>query len=72
MLVIILVRPNAINQFGRSLLILIMAVVVASRLPVFKEGVQVLSDRFSDSAEAEDKSIAGGYCIGWWAALPRG
>lgn len=60
MLVIILVRPNAINQFGRSLLILIMAVVVATRLPVFKEGVQVLSDRFSDTAEAEDKSIAGG------------
>jgi hypothetical protein len=60
MLVIILVRPNAINQFGRSLLILIIAVVVASRLPFFKEGVQVLSDRFSDAAEAEDKSIAGG------------
>lgn len=60
MLLIILVRPNAINQFGRSLLVLIIAVAVASRLPVFKEGVQVLSDRFSDTAEAEDKSIAGG------------
>jgi hypothetical protein len=60
MLVIILVRPNAINQFGRSLLILIVAMVVASQLPFFKEGVQVLSDRFSDAAEAEEKSIAGG------------
>jgi len=60
MLLIIVVRPNAINQFGRSLLILVMAVGVASRLPVFKEGAQVLSDRFSDTAEAEEKSIAGG------------
>jgi hypothetical protein len=60
MLAIILVRPNAINRFGRSLLILVMAVVLASQLPVFKEGVQILSDRFSDAAEAEDKSIAGG------------
>ena len=60
MLVIILVRPNAINRFGRSLLLMAMAVVVASQLPIFKEGVQVLSNRFSDAAEAEDKSIAGG------------
>lgn len=58
---IILVRPNAINRFGRTLLILVMAVVVASQLPIFKEGVRVLSDRFSDAAEAEEsKSIAGG------------
>lgn len=60
MLVIIFVRPNAINRFGRSLLILTLAVVVASQLPIFKEGVQVLSNRFSDAAEAEDKTIAGG------------
>jgi hypothetical protein len=60
MLAIILVRPNAINRFGRSLLLLVMAVALASQLPVFKEGVQILSDRFSDAAEAEDKSIAGG------------
>jgi hypothetical protein len=61
LLVIIFVRPNAINRFGRTLLLLAMAVVVASQLPIFKEGVQVLSNRFSDAAEAEEsRSIAGG------------
>ncbi len=61
LLVIILVRPNAINRFGRTLVLVAMAVVLASQLPIFKEGVQVLSNRFSDAAEAEEsRSIAGG------------
>ena len=60
MAVIIFVRPSAINRFGRNLLIVVLAVFVASRLPVFNEGVQVLSDRFTDTAEADQKAIAAG------------
>ena len=60
MAVIIFVRPSAINRFGRNLLIVVLAVYVASRLPVFNEGVQVLSDRFTDTAEADQKAIAAG------------
>jgi hypothetical protein len=60
MLAIIFVRPSAINQFGRNLLIAVIALYCASRLPIFNEGVQVLSDRFTDTAEAEQKTIAGG------------
>ena len=61
MVLIFFVRPSAINRFGRTLLLLAMAVVVASQLPIFKEGVQILSNRFSDAAEAEEsRSIAGG------------
>jgi hypothetical protein len=57
---IIIVRPGAVNQFVRNLLIVVVLLFIAVRLPVFKEGVQVLSDRFTAVAEAEETSIAGG------------
>ena len=60
LLAIIIFRPSAMTKFGRNLLIVVVLLLVAVRLPVFKEGVQVLSDRFTDVAEAEETSIAGG------------
>jgi hypothetical protein len=57
---IILVRPSALNQFGRNLLIVVAVLFLVSRVPVFKEGVQILSDRFTSTAEAEENTIAGG------------
>jgi hypothetical protein len=60
LLLIIVVRPGAVNQFGRNLLIVVVVLLIAVRLPIFKEGVQVLSDRFTAVAEAEETTIAGG------------
>jgi hypothetical protein len=57
---IIIVRPSALNQFGRNLLIVVAVLFLVSRVPVFKEGVQILSDRFTSTAEAEENTIAGG------------
>ncbi|MEP7014319.1 MAG: hypothetical protein ABI925_02660 [Verrucomicrobiota bacterium] len=59
-LVIFIVRPQAVNQYGRLLLIGIIAIFVISRLPVFKEGVDVLSERFVASAEAEETGMMRG------------
>ncbi|MEY2484085.1 MAG: hypothetical protein QOK24_2613 [Verrucomicrobiota bacterium] len=58
--IIIVVRPSAVNQFGRNLLIAVIVILLATRLPVFKEGVQILSDRFTTTAESEEKTIVGG------------
>jgi hypothetical protein len=60
LLVIILVRPAAVNSFGRNLLVAVVVLLLVSRLPLVKEGVAVLSDRFTSTAEAEETSIAGG------------
>jgi hypothetical protein len=60
LMAIIAFRPSAVNQFGRNLLIVVVVLLVAVQLPVFKEGVQVLSDRFTAVAESEEKSIARG------------
>ena len=69
---IIIFRPNAINQFGRSLLIVVVVLLIAVRLPFFKEGVQVLSDRFTAASEEEDKTIAGGLAERMFSGFTEG
>jgi hypothetical protein len=72
MLAIITLRPSAMTQFGRNLLIAVVVLLVAVRLPVFKEGVQVLSDRFTAVAEAEEKSIAHGLLARTFSGFTEG
>jgi hypothetical protein len=72
MLAIIFFRPSAMTQFGRNLLIAIVVLLVAVRLPIFKEGVQVLSDRFTAVAEAEEKSIARGLLARTFSGFTEG
>jgi hypothetical protein len=57
---IIFIRPSALNQFGRNLLIVVAVLFLVTRVPVFKEGMALLSDRFTTTAEAEENTIAGG------------
>ena len=58
--VIFLVRPSAVNKVGGTLLALVIVGFIASRLPFFKEGLNVLSDRFMDSAEVAETTVVGG------------
>jgi hypothetical protein len=60
LLVVLVLRPDAVNRFGRTLLIVVVAALIISRIPIFKEGVGILSDRFTSSAEAEETSIIKG------------
>ena len=59
-LVILVVRPKAVNQFGRTVLLIVIAGLIITRLPIFKEGVHILSDRFTESAEAADTTVVKG------------
>src|ERR1700719_3110738 len=58
--VILIVRPRAVNQFGWTLLIVVVGAFIVSRLRILKEGFQVLSDRFTSAAEAADTTILRG------------
>ncbi len=60
LLVIILIKPAAINRFARSLLVVFVAGWALSYLPIFREGVEILSARFTESAAAEETTVAGG------------
>lgn len=59
-IVILIVRPRAVNRFGWTLVIVVIGALVVSRLPIFKEGFQILSDRFASAAEAADTTIIRG------------
>ena len=69
---IILLRPSALNQFGRNLLIAATVLFLVTRLPVFKQGVQILSDRFTTTAESEENTIAGGLIARGFSGFAEG
>jgi hypothetical protein len=60
LVVVVLLRPSALNQFGRNLLIVTAVLLLVTQVPFFKEGMGILSDRFTSTAEAEETTIAGG------------
>lgn len=57
---ILVVRPSAMNKFGRNLLIVVIVIWAVSYVPIFREGLGILSNRFTESAEQEEKSIVKG------------
>jgi len=60
LLFVILLRPGAVNRFGQVLLVTVVLGFIVTRTPVFKEGLNVLTTRFSDVAESEEQSIVVG------------
>ena len=58
-LVVILSR-DVVNRFGHALIVILILGFVVSRLPVFHEGVNVLSARFTEVAAASEQSVARG------------
>src|SRR5437868_12704523 len=58
--IVLLIRPDAVNRFGKSLVLLVIAMLIISRLPIVHEGLTILSSRFTESAEAAETTITGG------------
>src|SRR2546430_3914270 len=58
--IVLLIRPDAVNRFGKSLVLLVIAILLISRLPIVHEGLTILSSRFTESAEAAETTITGG------------
>jgi len=57
--VILLIRPSLVSKFGRHLFLAVVLVWAISYLPVFQEGLGILSDRFVESAESAETSVVG-------------
>lgn len=60
LLLVLFMRPGAVNRFGQALLVTVVLGFLVTKTPVFKEGLGVLTERFSAVAEAEEQSIAVG------------
>jgi hypothetical protein len=55
---ILVIRPSLVDKFGRHLLLAVVALWAISYLPIFREGLGILSDRFTESAD--EISVVGG------------
>jgi hypothetical protein len=60
LVIVLVLRPDVINRFGQTLIVVTILAFVVSRTPIFKEGLSVLSTRFSEVAEASDQSVTRG------------
>src|SRR5205085_460471 len=58
--IVLLIRPDAVNRFGKSLILLVIGMLIVSRLPIVQEGLTILSSRFTESAEASETTITSG------------
>lgn len=58
--IILFLRRDSVNRFGQTLLVVVVLGFIVTRTPIFKEGFNVLSTRFSEVAEATDQSVARG------------
>jgi hypothetical protein len=60
LIVVLVLRPDAVNRLGQTIIVVAILAFVVSRTPIFKEGFNVLSTRFIEVAEASDESVARG------------
>lgn len=58
--VVLFLRPAAVNKFGQTLVLAVVAGFIVMQTPIFKEGFNVLSTRFNEVAEATEKSVGAG------------
>lgn len=60
LLVVLVLRPDRLNRFGQALVVALILGLIISRTPIFRQGVRVLSTRFSEVDESSNQSIARG------------
>lgn len=58
LLVVLLIRPALVNRIGWIVLISAILGVIVMKTPIFREGLTVLTTRFTEVAESEEQSIA--------------
>ncbi len=51
--VILLIRPSLVNKFWRHLLLAIVVIWGITYIPIFQEGLEILSTRFVEAAESD-------------------
>lgn len=56
---ILLVRPSLVSKSLRHLFLAVVVMWAVSYLPIFQEGLGILSDRFTESAESAETTVFG-------------
>ena len=57
--VVVVLRPDMVNRFAQVLMVVLVLGFVVSRTAIFKEGLNVLTTRFTEVAEASETTVTG-------------
>lgn len=57
--ILVLVRPSAVSRIVHVVIVLALAGLLLSQTPIFQEGMEVLTKRFTEVAEASNRTIGG-------------
>lgn len=60
LVVVLFLRPDSVNRLGQTLILIVVLGFLVSRTPIFKEGLSVITTRFTEVAEASEQSVAKG------------
>ena len=66
---VLVFRPDILNRFGQVLVVVVVLGFVVSRTPVFKEGLKVMTTRFTEVAEVSETSVTGSILWRLWAGF---
>jgi hypothetical protein len=58
--VVLVLNARAVNRFGQTLIVTLVLGFLVTQVPVFKEGLNVLTTRFNEVAEASETSVGRG------------
>jgi hypothetical protein len=59
LVLVVVLRPDMVNRLAQVLLVVVILGFVVSRTPIFKEGLNVLTTRFTEVAEASETTVTG-------------
>lgn len=60
LVVVLVLRPDSVNRLGQTLILVVVLGLVVTRTPIFKEGLSVITTRFTEVAEESEQSIVKG------------
>jgi len=72
LLLVIVLRPDVVNRFGQVLIVMLVLGFIVSRTPIFREGVNVLTTRFTEAAEAAEQTVTGSIISRLFASFDEG
>jgi hypothetical protein len=60
LVVVLFLRPDSVNRLGQTLILVVVLGFIVTRTPIFKEGLNVITTRFTEVAEASEQSVVKG------------
>ncbi len=66
---VVFLRPDNVNRFAQVLIVVVILGLIVTRMPVFREGLRVMTTRFTEVAEASETTVTGSIFWRLWSGF---